>query len=332
MQYTLSSAISELRDSNGAYGNDDLAKAINKALDGLSGMKSWQCLRKTLRFISAGPCFALPQGCAGLVRACVNGKPVTVRGREFRFLQSGPGDTSVRRPPPGFFPANVVDLGTFPTMVEPCNEYVLFAYADGDNPPAMSVKGTDHTGREVRVEFGAEDYFRWPHEGGVDPFDAEVPDGPKLMSVDSVVLKRTGETPPSDGVTLYAAPVFGEPRAAIAQYHPRVAVPRFHRYELQGARPGQPVELLVEALVDPLPLVHDDDVLPFDGLEPVEWMIRADWAMKAGENGQAEKYRQAAAQWLQSREVRDETVQTQVVINTAMAGTPGEISMEAYNI
>ncbi|MCF0233151.1 MAG: hypothetical protein HUJ63_13075 [Enterococcus sp.] len=329
MQYTLSAAVAELQDAGGAFGRDDLVKAVNKALGGLAGMKAWRCLRKVVRFHTVGPVFALPQGCAGLVRACVNGRPATVRGREFRFVHSGPGDTSVRRPPPGFAPANVVEVGTSPLMVEPDGAYVLFAYRDGPNPPTLAVKGTDHTGREARVVFNPEDYHDWPSEGGGDdPFEVEVPESPKLVSVDSVVLKGAA----TDGVTLYAAPVLGEPRAAVAQYHPKVPVPTFRRYEIQGVRRGQPVELLVEALIDPLPLVHDDDVVPFDGIEPIEWMVRADWAMKAGENAQAEKYRQAAAQWLQSREVRDETAQTQIVINSLVAGSPGEVSEEAYNI
>ena len=66
--------------------------------------------------------------------------------------------------------------------------------------------------------------------------------------------------------------------------------------------------------------------------EPIEWMIRADWAMKSGEVTQAQNYRNQAMNWLKAHEVTDDTIQTQVVVNSVYAGSMGEISEEADNI
>ena len=112
MQYTLGQAIRKLSTTSHAYGADNVADGINDAIQALAGLTGWECLRKVLRIFSAQPSFALPQGCAGLVRACVGGRPVSVRGQDFEFLHSGPGD--IRTPPPGFsrIPnANIVDRG-----------------------------------------------------------------------------------------------------------------------------------------------------------------------------------------------------------------------------
>ena len=79
-------------------------------------------------------------------------------------------------------------------------------------------------------------------------------------------------------------------------------------------------------------LIEDTDILPFSCLEPIEWMIRADWQMKAGEVTAATNYQNKAAQWLKAQEITYDTVQTQVVINSIFEGSPGDISAESVNI
>ena len=121
-------------------------------------------------------------------------------------------------------------------------------------------------------------------------------------------------------------------RAPVALYHPGVAAPAFRRYSASGVPPDRPFEVLAEATIDPLPLVSMSDVLPFEALEPVEWMIRADWEMRSGEVSKAEKYRADAAQWLQAQEIADETFQTAVVVNSTYSGSMGELTREMENI
>ena len=356
MQYTLGQAKKALVESAHAYGQDDIRELINRAIQALSGMAGWECLRKVLRFSSAGPGFVLPQGCAGLVRACVNGRPTTVRGQDFRFLQSGPGD--LRHPPRGFCHVhadNIEDIGMKPVMIEPPNRFRLFAYTksgnvlgDGstpvgtaDNPSGeyslyVTVRGVSPDGelRSVKLK---------PHK--VPAYDAtgtSATDGDEISSIELTdgelvdFQMITEVTIPNDAYEyyyLYAEDQVTGHRFMIGQYHPEIKAPEFRHYEIVcGIPPHHPIELLVETRIDPIPLIEDTDILPFSCLEPIEWMIRADWQMKAGEVTAATNYQNKAAQWLKAQEITYDTVQTQVVINSIFEGSPGEISADSVNI
>lgn len=338
MKYTLAEAIEELKGNNLVYTDADLTSRINKAIRALSRMKGWQCLRKVFRFSSAGPYFALPQGCAGLVRVCVNGCPTTVRGQDFRFLHSGPGDITVTGPriPPGFSRVrNVVEDGVSPLMVEPPGPFRLIVYRDAkDKQASFTFTGTDVNTRQVRHTVTVDEMYDWPEfdETGrrvsgtlVEATDSLPFD---LMSVDSVVIGSGTET----HITVFAEDIHTGDRIPAALYRPDVKIPSFKRYMLPDVRPHQRVELLVEARIDPLPLKDPEDVLPFESLEPIEWMIRSDWEMRSGEVSKGESYRANAANWLAAQEVADDTVQTSFVINSPFAGSPGEISADADNI
>lgn len=337
MKYTLADAIAELKGNNPVYTDEDLTSKINKAIRSLSGMRGWQCLRRVLRFSSAGPRFVLPQGCAGLVRVCVNGRPSTVRGQDFRFLQSGPGDITAGRArpvPPGFTKVgNVLEDGTTVLMSEPYGPFRVFAYKDSPTGSAsFTLTGTDIGGRRIRQV--VQTPYDWPvyDAHGEITSGTEVADAETLpfvfTSVDSIVIDEGATT----NITLYAEDAESYMRFPIALYRPDVRVPSFKRYLLPDVRPGQPVELFVEARVDPLPLVNMTDVLPFETIEPIEWMIRSDWEMRSGEVSKGESYRNNAANWLMAQEIADDTVQTSFVINSPYAGSPGEISKEAENI
>lgn len=331
MQYTFGQACKQLGASAHAYGASDIKLSINRAIQALASMTGWECLRKVLRFSSAGPCFTLPQGYAGLVRVCVNGRPTTIRGQDFRFIQSGPGD--LRTPPPGFSPvrvSNIYDAGRSPTYLEPPGLFRLFAYADAPGQPALSVTGIAPDGKIVTAAVPMNTYP--VYDGGTlvsgTAVDSAAPTGTVFNNLTSVALDECATA----YVTLYAVDEANGQRYPISLYHPEVKAPTFRKYELPDVRPGQPVELLVEARIDPLPLVNPTDIVPFDCLEPIEWMIRADWCMKSGELTSAQRYHERAAQWLKAQEIANDTVQTQVVINTVVAGSPGEVSMDAFNI
>lgn len=355
MQYTLAEAIEELKGNNLVYTTEELVPKINKAIRALAGMKGWQCLRKVLRLSSAGPRFTLPQGYAGLVRVCVNGRPTTVRGQDFQFLQSGPGDVlaadSLRHGVPRGFSLvhNVMDDGKSPVMVEPFGPFRVFAYKDEPTPTessgkvigtSISLKGLDLGGRPVRID--SLELHDWPtydpvtgeKTGGVDPGEV-ITVGPDLTSVTSVTIDKVivaGKESVPTCITLFAEDLSNGTCYPISFYRPGVTAPSFHRYLLPDVRPRQRVELLVEARLDPLPLSDMKDVLPFESVEPVEWMIRSDWEMRSGEVSKGEAYRNNAANWLLAQEIADDTVQTSFVINSPYAGSPGEISREAENI
>lgn len=319
---TLGQAREELKATNGAYGADDLNRSINKAMRALVNLHPLRCFRRIYRFVSAGPGFVLPQGCAGLVRACVNGRPVTMRGQDFKFMLSGPGD--MNRPPFRPFEIdNICSYGEKPVMVEPHAPFRVFAYVEGDaDQPALTVRGYSPEGREVVARPKP-----YSHEMLVDGLEFEA-ETPVFTEITSVTLdKEAGKY-----VTLCALDDFTERSFSIAFYNPRELSPAFMHYELLGWPPGKPVEILAEVRMGHIDAIEDSDRLLIDTVEPIEWMIRADWEMKSGETQKAATYRAEAEKWLRRQEVVKETVQTKLTINSDYYGSPGEISDEAFNI
>ena len=319
MQYTLGQAARKLATTSHAYGSDDVRESINDAVQALAGLSGWECLRKVVRIVSARPEFALPLGCAGLVRACVAGLPVSVRGQDFEFLHSGPGDVS--RPPAGFcavHPSNLIDRGYHPLMMDVPAPFVLAAKSrKEDDPPPLYVKGLAPDGeiRTVELPVAGKDV-------GLDGAEATEP----LVDVLSVTVDDCAVS----YVDVYATDARGL-RTLVALYHPAVKAPRFRRYEIHGVPPC-PTDILAEVRIDPLPMTDDSEVLPFDSLEPVEWMMQALWYTKSGEIDAAQKMHALAANWLKARETTNATVQTPVISNSLFRGSPGELSMEAVNI
>lgn len=347
MYFTLAQVRKALAGTTDAYKSADLDWDINRAIEGLAGLSGWECLRRTVRFFSAGPVFALPQGYAGLVRVCVNGRPASLRGQDFRFLQSGPGD--LRRPPSGFVSVatkNVVDIGMSPVIMEPVHRFKLVTFTDaprsdtsrpewdtsgGKVLPKLTVVGLRPDGRMAREELSLNGY---DSDGSWHTDDGEfTPGSVEFSRIEDVVVPENA----SDYITLYAVPADSVDYEAdgyqISCYNPRLSVPRFRRYELTSVPPGMPIEVIAETRIEPVPLVRDTDVVPFQSpIEPIGWMIRADWAMKSGEVTQAQNYRTQAMNWLKAQEITDDTIQTQVVVNSVYSGSMGEISEEADNI
>ena len=335
MQYTLGQARKRLSASSHAYGCGDVRDLINNAIQALSAMSGWECLRRVIRMFSVGPGFVLPQGCAGLVRACVNGNPSSVRGQDFRFLQSGPGDLT--RPPVGFHPIdarNILDMGTAPVMFDVKGPFRLAAFVDGtESQPIVTVRGYTPDGTLRRTTLIP--HFNASYDsvtgnlvdGTSDPQETE-PDSCDYMTIEEVSLAESA----SKYVYLWATEAATGRKTMIGMYHPEVKAPEFRRYYISGVKPDEPVDILAETRIDPLPLIEDTDIVPLPCLEPIEWMIRADWQLKAGEATAAVKLQDLAAKWLKAQEVTNDTIQTQVVINSVFAGSPGEISMDSVNI
>lgn len=340
MQYTLKTARKYLRESSNAYGRNDLRDSINLAIQNLSYMTGWERLRKILRFFSVGPHFVLPQGCAGIVRACVNGRPTTVRAQDFRFIHSGPGE--LNRPPSGFCfirASNIVDIGFKPVMFEPRGPFRLVAFSKRADPtyegsgaqqtevgrPRLHVAGTTPEGSVARSIVDV----HVPSDPDAYTDDTQA-DGPVYHTVVEVSLEFAEDK--ADYISLWAEDTLTGERTPIALYNPYIEAPEFRHYEIAGIPPHAPIELLLECRIDPVPLVNDTDVLPFPSLNPVEWMIRGDWMMKAGETENAQKYYSMAANWLKALEVTEATVQTSVVVNSVFDNSMGEISMESVNI
>lgn len=335
MRYTLGQARTRLAGYDKTFGVTNLDDAINAAIQALAGMNGWECLRKVVRYSSVGPCFTLPQGSAGLVRVCVNGRPSTIRGQDFRFLQSGPGD--LRETPVGFRifeMRNVVDLGERPVAVEPPPRFRMFAYSDREalaDRPALTVKGYDDSGRIVTVAVPVMEPITYDSSGAVA--SGTLPGN--AVSTEQVlrtVLEVCIADAAKGSVTLYVEDADSGDRFPVALYNTFDKAPMFRRYSLSGIPHNMPVEILAEVRIDPLPLQSASDVLPFDCIEPIEWMINYDWNMKSGEVEKAQKFKAEALNWLKSKEVVNDTVQTSIVVNSQMPGSLGEDSMTAVNI
>ncbi len=315
MQYTLGQASRALAGRSHAYGNVDVRTAINAAIQALSGMNGWERLRRVVRIVSAQPRFALPQGCASLVRACVNGRPANVRGQDFEFVHSGPGH--LRMPPPGFAPLhanNIIDRGMHPVMFNPLAPFHVRAGASVPDEPDITVKGVAPDGSIVREKV--------PVTGPDEPERWSVAEFAEIIAV---VLDEHA----AQYVDFFCGTSGSGLR--LARYNPEVKVPEFRWYEIQGA-PPRGVDVLAEVRIDPLPLVEDSDVLPFDTLDPIGWMMQADWLVKAGEVDAAQKLHGLAANWLKAREVAADMVQSSVIVNSVFDNSLGELSMDAVNI
>lgn len=314
----------------GAFGVSDPAVAINKAIRALAAMSGWKCLRRTVRFTATAPEFSLPQGCDGLVRVCVNGHPASVRDRGFTFLQSGIG----ANPPPGYVEVpvrNVVDMGFYPLQERLRFPVRLLAVSGSPVGVSLDIRARTPDGLPARLLIPVVSYDIFSGDASESDSTGGSLSSLPTASVDSVSI--VGD--PSSPITLYALdgdPLDSSRARPVAVYHPSVKAPSFRWYRMPGLRPGTPVDILAETRIDPLPLVGDSDVLPFTTVEPIEWMIRADWESRSGEVDRAQKYRDMASAWLMQHETVDETVQEPVIVNSIFDGSPGEISEDSWNI
>lgn len=327
MQFTLGQACAAL----GAYAHDhssaDLVAAINEAVLSLSAYDSWAKLRKVMRLQVRGPLFSLPQDAASVVRACVNGVPSTVLGREFRFLSSGPGDLASLPAGYEYLDPGVVDLGTYPTMFELPGPSRLVAYVSDSvtgAQPALVVTGHAPTGELQTVRLSPA-----PRATILADKSAYVP-AAVFGDIVSVSLAGT----PSSYVYLYAAPDAdtlwgaGDAGRLVGSYHPAVKAPEFHRYLIPGASADKTYDVLCEVRVNPLPLVEESDVLPFPTLEPVKYALMSNRYLALGEIDAGVKYRELAAQSFLAAEVSEERKQTFTVENRLYPNSLGEMSQD----
>lgn len=319
--YTFGQAKKLLSKAPYLHGTTDVGEQINNAVSALAGLNGWECLRRLVRLFSATPVFSLPQGVAGLVRVCVNGTPASLRGTDYQFLHSGPGDLD-NYLKQGFSllrTAEVADLGFSPVMHQPEDAMVLAATAmhvdDGRPQAPLTVAGVSPTGERVSTrldvlqgEAGAPGYEAF-YQGQEQPF----------MSIESVVLDPYAD----DYITLWGMSRRGR-IVMLGHYHPSVSVPKFRQYRIKGTRRG-PFDILAEVRVDPLPLVNDDDVIPLPSLEPVRLMMLYEHQVAMNELQSAQQYMQQAMQWLQQMQVADNTVQAPVVQNVLFEGSGGDV-------
>ena len=320
--YTFGQAKQMLANAPYLHGTSDIGEQINNAIAALAGLNGWECLRRLVRLFSATPVFSLPQGVAGLVRVCVNGRPASLHGTDYQFLHSGPGDLDsfLRRGFRWLPESDIADLGRSPIMCPLVEPMVLAATAahveDGTKPQApIAVSGTTTSGIRTTVRldvgqgvFGAVPDYGAFHDGS----------GAQFLSIDSVVLDSHAD----DYISLWGLGTGGR-AVMLGHYHPCIKVPMFRQYRVTSGH--GPYDLLAEVRIDPLPLVDDDDVVPLPSIEPIRLMMLYEHQIAMNELASAQQYMQQATQWLQQMQVADNTVQTPVVQNVLFEGSGGDV-------
>lgn len=329
MRYTFGQAKQYLARYASGYGLTDLGATINTALDELSRSRNFQRLRKVMRFTATSESFALPQDCGALYRAAIDGTPVSIRGTDYEFLHAGPGDLDFATA--GFAPQyGIQRLGVYPTMGDPDGVVPLAAFSVTPPPGAViRVVGKDANGDRIAENV--------PVTAWSGPEDADTLDPAAVAHTTNSFGEITNIVLPADAaayISLYGVDEDGGELQFLSRMHPKQRVPEFTRYRLPGfsATVGDTYQLLAEVAVKFVPLVEDEDVIPFDTLLPVQFMMQSMWAMDAGEVKTADEYRQRAELLLLRGEETELERQTLVVLNPMYDGSPGQMSNDYANV
>lgn len=309
-----------------AFGLLDIGAAINTAVDELSRTRNWDRLRRLVRLTVTGENFSLPQDCGPIIRACINYSPVSVRGTEIEFLSSGPGDYDAYADS-GWAPLHGIQrVGVYPTAHDPTESARLAAYATTVPEGVLRVRGRDENDDRVVEDVPISVWDGYSDAAAIDPDTADRTTA-KFKYIDSVSVPVTG----SAYISLYAVET---EVSYLARFHPKVAIPEFVRYRIPGfsGEDDASVSLLAEVAARVLPMADDDEVLPFDSLLPVQYMLQAMKAMDTGEVETADKFRARAASALAGREENELERQTPLVINSNLELSPGSVSDLYANI
>jgi hypothetical protein len=318
--YTFAEAKQQLARFASAYGLTGLSGAVNEALDELAHTRSWQKLRKIVRLTVSSEYFTLPQDCGEIRRASIDGVPTSVYGADHEFLSSGPGDFDLLSR--GLAPLHGVQrTGTFSTMYAPTEEVALAAFST--SVPAGDIKAI------VRNADGDIVTLVVPCTAWASPDDADTLSVSAVSHTATTATEILGITLPSDAeayISLYG--IAADEMTLLSRMHPKIRVPEFTRYRMPGFSgvAGETYRVLVECGMNLLPLVEDDEPMPFNSLRPVQYMLQSFWAMDAGEIKQADEYRARAESELLRREDTDTGRQSLQIINPLYEGSNGEVS------
>jgi hypothetical protein len=302
--------------ANAAHSSSvDIGQKINDAVRALCSLNphEHELLRQVVRLFSASPVISLPQGSAGLVRACVNGRPVTMRGQDFQFLSSGPGDFTGRAQGYRHKVANFTDLGVSPTWYSiHCPGRLAVRCKGTELQPPVTIHAVDNYGDSVKFQ--------------LNPIPEQSTEAPKfsetvVQSIEHVIL----DDHTSDYLTLLFDNGQGQEPAVLARYHPKVKIPEFRQYMLDVPFAG-PFDVLAEVQIEPMELVDDDDVLPFPSLEPVKCMMKYEWHLQNDEGTAADHDLKSAMQWLAMNNNVKNVMQTPTVLNVPYVGSTGQMS------
>jgi hypothetical protein len=302
MYHTLAQAEEKLaRFADG--GACDVRAAINDALEQLANIEAWRCLRRIVRLTVEHDVLPLPQSIDALLRVSVSGKPSHVFGSDYQFLQNGPGDldSELNADGVGFSDYGAGHCTMFDIVPDDPAVPVMFAGSQSDVAKAATIHGLDASGQSTRLTVPLR---KWAGSPGVADFDPAAVTGVRLKQIDGVVL-------PS-GLRGYAT-LYGSGASAVrflAKYHPDVIVPEFRRYRVNWTVDStEPVSVLAEVRLRFLPLVAATDIVPFDSLAAVQFMMQAVKEINAGNLQAGVAFQTLAVARLEEREAAQVTTQ-----------------------
>lgn len=324
MLYTFGQAIANLTVTAPICGALGAREAINTAIDALAASDNWTRLRRTIRFNMRGSVLALPQQYKTMVRACIGTSPVLVHGPEFEFLNGGPG--TLDSIPAGYAEmSGFSDTGFAATQYDPDAPAQLIAFSAQDNLQ-LRVTGENSAGERITEKITVQ---QWT---GPDSLETATVDATPTTALFATIESISVDPSANQYLYLYTLATTDNESKFLAKFHPAVRVPEFRRYTLPGTQLDKDYRVTAEVTLNVMPLVSDDDILPFDSLIPLQEMLQSLWYTRNGELKSAVEYQQLAVSHLKQRETQ-ELRRTEVVVENYLYETSGgSISHNAFNI
>lgn len=325
MKYTFSQAKQKLSVYADAYSALDIDDAINVAMEELSKSAVWSQQTQLVKLTTVNEYFSIPQDFDHILRAAVNNTPVSIRRSDYEFINSGPGDLD--QIPAGYAPLYGIQvLGTsFPTMYAPDRGMTLAAFSTESPSGYLTVRGKDVNGDLIseNVPFNA-----WTGPSAIDDQDADT-----VLKTTSEFYEITSVVMPQDA-SAYVS-LFGIADGEfyfLSRMHPQIRVPEFARYRMAGFSDEDDAsyELLCEVNRRFMPLSDDDDVVPFDSLLPVQYMMKSMQYFSSNEIEAGTKYHTLAMQMMTKREDQSAHHQGITIENPLYSLTPGYASEGLY--
>lgn len=323
MFYTLAQAEPKLaRFADG--GASDVRSAINDALEQLSSMSLWRDMRRTIRISVQNEVLPLPQNVESILRVTVDGNPSQVFGTDYQFVEGGVGDLDWENNSG----LGLSDYGAGHCVqfdINPDKPGKLFAVSADprDNAKEVTVTGILEDGTDSAESIKVR---RWTGDVGNLDFNPLKITGADLYEVTRVVLPSGLQ----GWVSLYMTD--GTDVFFLAKYHPDVLVPEFRRYRVNWTLDADvPSQVLAEVRIRFMPLVSSGDVIPFNSLAAVQYMMQAVKEFNAGNMDGGANYQALAMARMSEKDTARSRAQGLAVENVLTDVTAGGSSFNGLN-
>ena len=322
MKYTFADAKRKLRQFAGSSGARNVGDAINTAVEALSSSKNWIDMTRTVRITTVNEYFALPQEYRKIDRAAVNGTPVSMRSMDYEFLHSGPGDLDY--PPDGYSAipqTGIQDLGVFPTMYSPDRVEYICAFSTTAPVGKIRIRGRSEEGDYITEALAVN---AWAGQDSIVDQDSSTV--VKTVAAFGDIAELVLPADASQYLSIYG--ISEDAFFFLSRMHPDHRAAEFRRYRLPSfsGEEDESHHILAEVRLQFVPMIDDDDIVPFDTLLPIQYMLQSINFAAANEPEAAAKYQSMAFTHLTRKEDVKHTSQGLVVVNSYYDNSLGEAS------